>query len=347
MSDLLEPSTAPSPGDPDPDAAPSRRESHRRPRWGRRIVAVLLGLILLAVTAVAAFVVFLNQKVDSNVRREALLPTPTGTASPAPTGTGMNVLLIGTDNRPGETVGRSDVMVLAHVSEDRSKVYLIHFPRDIWVDIPGHGQAKLNAAYAFGGAPLLVETMQNLLGVHIDHVAKTDFEGFKAMTDAVGGVRVYSEEASSGQGSGYAIHQGWNDLDGAGALSFVRERYELSQGDISRGKRQQAFLKALLLRATSPDVLTNPVRIAQFTDAATKDLVLDQTLTMDVIRSEVFGLRGVRSQDIVFITAPFNGYGWSADGQSIDILDKTGMTNLGTAIREDKLGGYTHTAVAP
>ena len=161
------------------------------------------------------------------------------------------------------------------------------------------------------------------------------------------GYRVYSEEASSGQGSGYAIHQGWNDLDGAGALSFVRERYELSQGDISRGKRQQAFLKALLLRATSPDVLTNPVRIAQFTDAATKDLVLDQTLTMDVIRSEVFGLRGVRSQDIVFITAPFNSYGWSADGQSIDILDKTGMTNLGTAIREDKLGGYTHTAVAP
>lgn len=333
--------------------ATARRAGERKkPRWGRRILAVLLGILFLGVALVAAFLLFLNHKVESNVRHEALLPTPSasgslGTDAEVLASKGMNVLMVGNDARPGDTVSRSDVMVLAHIPDDKSKVFLIHFPRDLWMDIPGHGQAKLNAAYAYGGAPLLVQTLQDKLRIRIDHVAKTDFEGFKAMTDAVGGVRVYSEEASSGQGSGYAIHQGWNDLDGAGALSFVRERYELSQGDISRGKRQQAFLKALLLRATSPDVLTNPVRIAQFTDAATKDLVLDQTLTMDVIRSEVFGLRGVRSQDIVFITAPFNGYGWSADGQSIDILDKTGMTNLGTAIREDKLGGYTHTAVAP
>ncbi len=86
-------------------------------------------------------------------------------------------------------------MVLAHVPADHRNVTLIHFPRDLYVSIPGKGKNKLNAAYAFGGAPLLVTTMQNLLGVKIDHVAVTGFENFKAMTDAVGGVDVNVEEA--------------------------------------------------------------------------------------------------------------------------------------------------------
>ena len=89
-------------------------------------------------------------------------------------------------------------MVLVHLPEDRSQIQLIHFPRDLYVPIPGHGSNKLNAAYAFGGAPLVVEAIQNLAGIKIDHLALIDFEGFKRMTDAVGGVRVYAEEASDG-----------------------------------------------------------------------------------------------------------------------------------------------------
>ena len=86
-------------------------------------------------------------------------------------------------------------MVLVHVPADHSEVTLIHFPRDLYVSIPGKGKNKLNAAYAFGGAPLLVTTMQNMLGVRVDHVAMLGFEGFKSMTDAVGGVDVNVEEA--------------------------------------------------------------------------------------------------------------------------------------------------------
>ena len=171
--------------------------------------------------------------------------------------------------------------MLVHIPADGKTVNMIHFPRDLYVDIPGHGKDKINAAYAYGREPLLVQTMENLLKIRIHHVAKTNFEGFKNMTDAVGGVRVYAEEASNGSGNGgpVVITKGWNDLDGEQALAFVRERHQLSEGDISRGRRQLAFIKALMLKAISPATVTNPVKIAKFTDAATKNLVLDQDLT--------------------------------------------------------------------
>jgi LCP family protein required for cell wall assembly len=345
VTDLLE--NAPT------DAPRDRRR--RKPRWLVRIVGVVLGLVFLLVALAGGFLLFLNQKVESNIRHEALLPTQSASPGATP-GTqpevleskGLNVLMIGSDTRPGD-VGRSDVMVLAHIPEDRSKVYLVHFPRDLWMSIPGHGEAKLNAAYAYGGAPLLVQTLQDKLRIRIDHVAKTNMEGFAGMVDAVGGIRVYAEEASTGHGNGgpVTINQGWNDLDGEGALSFVRERYELSQGDISRGKRQQAFIKALLMKTISPEVITNPVKIAQFTDAATKNLVVDEGMTVAFMREEALALRNIRSGDVVFITAPFTGYGWSADGQSIDIVDEPGMAALGDAIRQDRLGDYKRVSVIP
>ncbi|HYN30423.1 MAG TPA: LCP family protein [Dermatophilaceae bacterium] len=343
MLDTLEP-TAERPGEP------------RRPRWGRRILAVLVAVVLLVVAGVGGYLLFLSQTVSGNVTREALLPTGEGAqpvtpaGEPVPTeGVGRNYLVVGSDARPGETASRADVIILAHVSEDRGQVHLVHFPRDLYVPIPGRGEDKINAAYAYGGAPLLVRTVQDLLGVRIDHVAKTDFEGFKAMTDAVGGVRVYAEEASGGSGNGgdVAITQGWNDLDGEGALAFVRERYELSEGDISRGKRQQAFIKALMLEALSRDTLTNPVRLARFLDAATENLVVDEGLDAGTMRSEAFALRGLRSADVVFVTAPFTGYGRSPSGASIDVLDEAGMERLGEALRTDDMASWTDTTVIP
>ena len=157
---------------------------------------------------------------------------------------------------------------------------MIHFPRDLYVDIPGPRKNKINAAYAFGGEPLLVQTMEKLLKIRIHHVARTNFEGFKNMTDAVGGVRVYAEEASNGNSSNggpVAIKKGWNHLDGEQALAFVRERNTLSEGDISRGRRQLAFIKALLLEATSSrDTVANPLNVARLADAATENLVVDE-----------------------------------------------------------------------
>ena len=118
-------------------------------------------------------------------QRQACQPPPDGhrTGRRRPTRVeaakdSLNLLLLGSDSR-GPDQGRSDVIVLAHISDDRSRVDLIHFPRDLWVDIPGRGKDKINAAYAYGGAPLLVQTLQTLIKVPVDHVAVVDFRGLQ------------------------------------------------------------------------------------------------------------------------------------------------------------------------
>lgn len=332
-----------------------RTEEERRDRRGvKRALIALLVLVLFLFGGTTAFVGYLGYKVNDNVTQENLLPeTRQPVTAPdgkevAEKGTGTNFLVIGADTRPGDG-GRSDVIVLVHIPEDGKTINMIHFPRDLYVDVPGHGKDKINAAFAYGREPLLVETIENLLKVRIHHVAKTDFEGFKNMTDAVGGVRVYAEEASNGSGNGgpVVIKKGWNNLNGEEALGFVRERYTLSQGDISRGRRQLAFIKALLLKATSTETITNPVKIAKFTDAATKNLVLDQKLTVGQLRDYAFQLRGVRAGDVIFATAPFTGFGTSPGGASIDIVDKRGMADLGEALRTDTMDQYNDVFVTP
>ena len=317
----------------------------------RRTLAVLLALVVLVVVGGgAAYLLFLNRTVSNNVKHESLLPTPgVSGATSAPTKKpaakeAQNILFIGSDARAGLAGARSDVIVLMHVAGNRKTVTLIHFPRDLYVSVPGHGKDKINAAYAYGGAPLLVRTLQDLVGVPIDHVAIVDFEGFKHMTDAVGGVNVYVEEPSTN--GGYTFTKGFEQMDGAEALAFVRERKQLSEGDISRGRRQQAFIKALMLKSLSRDVLANPVKLAQFVDAGTANLTVDEAFTVGKMRSEALSLRNLRGRDIAFVTAPFTGFGTSPAGASIDIVDEPGMRTLGEALQNDAMGTYqdvTHT----
>ena len=320
----------------------------RRSRTGRKILIAFLALLLVGVGVVAGFVVYLGALVQTNVtKEEGALPDmgpvdAEGKPVEVPENAGMNILFVGSDARPGDA-GRSDVMVLAHITEARDTVYLTHFPRDLYVELPGRGKDKINAAYAYGGSSLLVETLQNLLGVKIQHVARTDFEGFKGMTDAVGGVRVYAEEASGGG----EFLEGWNDLDGERALEFVRERYELSEGDISRGYRQQAFIKALMLKALSRETLTNPVTLAKFVDAATQNLTVDQELDLNEMRKLAFSMSGIRGDDVIFITAPFAGFGTAPNGGWIELVDETRMAQLGEAIRTDTMESYDGGRVTP
>ncbi len=309
-------------------------------------------VLLVVVGGAAAYLLFLNHTVTSNVKHAALLPTPEqggGGGAAAPTKKpgaekAQNLLFIGSDARAGLAGARSDVIVLMHVASDRKTVTLVHFPRDLYVSVPGHGKDKINAAFAYGGSPLLVQTLQNLVGVPVDHVCLVGFEGFKNMTDAVGGVNVYVEEPSSG--ANYTFSKGYQHMDGAEALAFVRERKDLSEGDISRGRRQQAFIKALMLKSLSRDVLTNPIRLAEFVDAGTKNLTVDDDFSVAEMRREALSLRNLRGKDVAFVTAPFSGFGTAPNGGSIDVVDETGMRQLGEALQNDELSTYsdaTHT----
>jgi len=316
----------------------------RKHRVRRIIVSVVSILLVLSIGTVAGYLAFLNHTVTTNVKHQALLPIPSvgervPKKSPAAKDA-QNILLVGSDSRGSVGNGRSDVIVLVHISNDRKKVHLVHFPRDMYVDVPGHGKDKINAAYAYGGPQLLVRTLQNLVDVPLDHVAVIGFDGFKAMTDAMGGVDVYAEEASNEPGFS-SVHVGVNHLNGTQALGFVRERHQLSEGDISRGRRQQAFIKALMLKALSRETLTNPIRFADFVSAATENLTVDNAFSVAQMRSEALSMRDLRSKDIVFITAPLTGFGTSPTGASIDIVDDAGMAQLSFGLKSDDLSNIS------
>lgn len=329
----------------EPPAAPKRK------RRGLRIAIVsAVVLVLLGVGTVAGYLAFLNWKVSSNITHAELLPdspirgedsevTPSAPERPADAGDALNILVVGSDSRDlGSDRGRSDVMVLMHISDERDRVDLIHFPRDLFVEIPGSERKnKLNASYAIGGAPLLVETLQPLIGVPIDHVAITDFESFKSLTDAVGGVDVNVEEASPGFSVG-TMH-----MDGETGLRFVRERYNLSQGDISRGHRQQAFIKAIMLQVLSKDTFTNPARLANVVDAATENLTVDEDLKVSNMRDLGWSLRNLRGDDIHFVTAPWSGIGTDDVAGSIVIPHYAQFEVLREHLATDTMEDYQDT----
>lgn len=316
-----------------------RRRRHRRMGPGRRILVSVLALLLLVVVGVGGYGWFLSSKVDRNLKHEPLLgraakQTETTKGKKLVADQGTNYLLIGSDARPGETASRADVIQLIHVSHDHDKVWIIHFPRDLYVPIPGRGQDKINAAYAYGESPLLVSTIQDLVGVKVDHVAKTDFEGFKNLTDALGGVTVNNSQPSP------QFPRGSVELDGERALRYVRERKTLAEGDISRGQRQQAWLKGIMAKTLTPGVLLNPAKLNAVIEAGTSNTVVDDSLTAGTIRSQAVRMRSVRGSDIHFVTAPFSGYGTSPSGASIDVLDEQGMSELSDALRTDRMESY-------
>src|SRR5665647_3270929 len=282
------------------------RGSRRKRRRLRIALAVVAVLALVLVGSTAAYVAFLNHTVTSNVKHQALLPTPAAGESAPPklavAKDSQNFLVIGSDSRSVDVSGsRSDVIVLVHINNGRSRGDLVHFPRDLYVNIPGHGKDKINAAYSYGGAPLLVRTVENLVRTPIDHVSIIGFEGFKAMTDAVGGVDVFAEESSTAP----------------------------------------AFIKALMLKGLSKDVLLNPINLASFADAATKNLTVDNGFSMSDMRSEALQMRNLRGGDIYFTTAPFTGFGTSPIGGSIDILDTVKIQQLSDALAHDDMASYT------
>lgn len=311
----------------------------RRPRrWRRRLAWSAAALVAALALTGGSFLAFLNHRVVENLTYSDLLPAVDATARPtrpSTAGDALNLLILGSDSRTSQAGdGRSDVIVVAHISADRSRVDLIHFPRDLYVDIPGHGKDKINAAFAFGGAPLLVQTLEGLIEVPIDHVAIIDFDGFVAMTDAVGGVDVTVAEASPG------FPVGTMHMDGATALTFVRERHNLSQGDIGRGKRQQAFITAVLRKGLSADVLLNPVRLTDYLDAATRNMTVDRALDGSAIRALAFSMRGIRGGAMTSWTAPWSGVGTAAGGASIVTPSDEQMAVLADALARDDLVSY-------
>jgi LCP family protein required for cell wall assembly len=313
------------------------------------LVATLGSLVGIAAVVAAVASVFVGGLARSYDAGKDVIadPFPTG-SRPAPSAGAQNILLIGSDSRSNynpdgdhqklDIGGRSDALMLAHVPADRTGVYLMSIMRDSWVDVPGHGMAKMNAAYAWGGVPLTVQTVERLLDVRIDHVAEIDFEGFKDMTDALGGVTVDSPKAFEARGHTYAA--GANRLDGDAALAFVRERYSFADADYTRVQNQQAFMRGILDGVLSKGTITNPGRIQDFVTVTSKYLSVDEGLTFQTLVGLGWSLRDVRPSDLSTFTMPTAGTGTSPDGQSIVNVNTLAVQSLSQALRSDDVPGW-------
>ncbi len=268
-------------------------------------------------------------------------------------GGGLNFLLVGLDARSqGGTTGssatgpawqvgaaRSDTMMLMHLSDDRRSASLVSLARDTLVDIPGHGRAKLNAAYSWGGPALMTETVQNLTGIRIDHIAVIDWNGFRALTDAVGGVDITIPRTIEAAGDGRQWDAGTHHMDGAQALQYVRERYGLPAGDLDRTKRQQNFLRSLMVKVMSSGTLANPARLTGLLQSVGEVVSVDDRLGNSDLYDLAWSLRSVRADDVRFMNAPFGGFD-TVGGQDVVLLDDEAARQLWESMRNDRMTQY-------
>jgi LCP family protein required for cell wall assembly len=328
----------------------------RRDRWGKIALLTAVVIFVVVIGLVAYLAIQVTRSVSSIPRDTTFIPTGSRPPSASSTSTtkqtyaAMNILLIGSDYRPGEGE-RSDTFMVLHIPADRKSVYLVSYPRDMWVAIPGHGKAKINAAFSYGGVALAVSTLENLTAARIDHVMVTDFSNFIQLVDTVGPITVDNPVASTkvvpdDYGISYDFtHAGPTFLsDGKMALSFVRERKNLPNGDLDRTLRQRAFVKALALKVATPEVLANPVKLNELIGDVGKYLKVDDGMTNDVIFSLALSLTGIRSgSQVHMVQAPITGFGTSSDGQSTDVVDVPGNTALGQALQNDTMADFVAT----
>ncbi len=260
----------------------------------------------------------------------------------------INMLLVGDDNADGSrgyqgvSGQRTDAIVLLHVPASHDKAYLISIPRDTYVFVPkaknGEGgyKTKINAAYSYGGAPLLIQTVEGFTDVKIDHLMVVGFQGFKTMTDALGGVDVTVAKTTTDPRSKRTFTKGVNHLDGTAALDYVRQRYGLPGSDFDRQKRLQVFLKALLAKATSSGTLTDPGKLNAFLDAATKSVTVDNDFSLVDM---AFQFKGLRGKDVTFVTMPNVG-SVTMNGVSYVKSDKEKAASLFKAVNNDTMAQW-------
>ena len=258
----------------------------------------------------------------------------------------VNYLIVGSDTREGLSreeikrlkVGgtdvaagkRSDTMLLIHISKKRDKAAIISIPRDSYALIPEHNNSqgkvipaaysKINSAYNWGGAPLLIETLESMSDLRIDHYVELNFVGFVRMVDALGGVEICTKKDIDDPKSHLTLPAGTHVLDGVDSLKFVRTRVFDGLGDLGRMKRQQEFASAMLRKATSAGVLLNPVKMVDFINSALDSVVTDEGLSQGDLLTLGKQLRNLSASNVRTLTIPLKYYNYNKNGVSAAVL---------------------------
>ncbi len=274
----------------------------------RRLLLTLTGALSALVLVVSGGAWALTGYINDHIRRVDAGTTGAGSTGP------LNILVAGVDPRTGLThheevvlhVGNavssnSDTLMLMHVSADRSRVTVVSIPRDSWVNIPGHGMNKINAAYGLGGAKLMVQTVEQATGMTINDYVEVDFLGFVKVIDALGGVNICLPQAVSDSYSGLSLSAGMHHVNGITALAYARDRHSFASSDLARIQDQQRLLSSALTQAIHSGLLANPLRLSSFISASLSALTVDQGLNVSALADQ---MRGISARDVTFMTVP-------------------------------------------
>jgi LCP family protein required for cell wall assembly len=203
----------------------------------------------------------------------------------------INILVLGCDEREGDSAARSDVIMLATIRPDAKQVSVFSIPRDTRVEIAGHGEDKINHAMAYGGIPLIQDTVENLLNIQIDHYVKVNFDGFINVIDALGGVNIDVPCRMYKPLEAIDLQAGYQTLDGSEALAFVRWRGD-GTGDYGRIERQQQFLAAVTEKVKSMSLKQALDVVSAVMDSITTDMSVKQMTSYGI------NLLGINSESV-------------------------------------------------
>ena len=283
---------APAPAAP---AAPTAPVAKPRRRKLRHPILKTLCLFLVLVLAWGGFLMW---DANTNMGRVSALSGAADTP-------GTTYLLAGSDSRADGAVQdgfneseRADSIMLVNVAPNGQKVAL-SIPRDTYAEIPGVGWDKINASYAYGGPQLLVETVEKLTGLTVDHFVQIGMGAVPDMVDAVGGVELCYDNDADDQYSGLTWTAGCHTVDGTTALQFSRMRYQDPEGDIGRTKRQRQVLSKVISSAASPSTLLNPAKTLRVERAGSKSFTIDEDSSVMTVASLVWVLRGASSNQMM------------------------------------------------
>ncbi|MCI4063313.1 LCP family protein [Micromonospora sp. R77] len=259
----------------------------------------------------------------------------------------LNYLLIGSDHRPGADADdqRSDTVLIVHVPAGTEQAYLISVPRDLLVAIPpagdwGGGPDKINAAYEHGGggaggARLLSATLARLTGIRFDGAALVDFSGFKQVIDLLGGIRMCVDTQVRSIHTKTLFTPGCQQMDGARALDYVRQRYDLPGGDYDRQRHQQQMLRAVLDKAGQTHLRNDPVKLDRVLRAVGGSLTVDTNGVP--LEDLVLAFRSLPADALRGVQVP--SYPQTIDGVSYVVLDNGGG-GLFEAVRGARLADW-------
>ena len=277
--------------------------------------------------------------------------------------TAMNYLLVGSDTREGLSkaelkalrVGsvataagkRSDTMLLVHISKARDKAVMISIPRDTFALIPEHTSktgklipavySKINSSFNWGGAPLLIQTIEEMTELKIDHYIEINFAGFARIVDSIGGVEICTKKNINDPKSHLVLEAGVHTLNGIESLKYVRTREFDGMGDIGRMQRQQAFMSAVLRKATSAGVLLNPVTMASFINSALSAVTTDSELKNSELIALAKQMKSLSTSSVRTLTVPLSDLNYYSNGVTSAVLwDPVLAPQLWTRLREDQ-----------